>query len=407
VATWTVELTNVADDSVICDLSHLFRSASVAPRANKPRAISVTSPADIAAIRAIAADGDRGLTTGTRALKVKRDGTLWGHCQVRRYEGQADENTNSAQIDAYDPYYNLYSRPVRDSTGDLSLPTFPSPISGATIIKEAIENSITFEGPLPIDLATGTFDETIPPAVDLGAELANWPITIGDLIDLLTKTGVCDVVFKPVDTSLGYAPGILAALSVRNKAGTDRSATVHFDFDTGDHSIAKYRFVEDMGNPQQAGSGLCNKLQYLLGPRKNQQHWAGNITATETTPEDLSAYLALEDASRLKYGVFMDLRVFDTYDENSARPMWHQLWKREVAYRVVPLQRAYFTPTAPAPFEPVADFDVFDTVALNTSDLVGPELVNAKQRVYGYTANMDGPESVERLDEIVSMVDDE
>jgi hypothetical protein len=407
VSTWNVQLTKIADDSVLVDFSNLFQSASVNPRANKPRVATAIIPGDIAGIRTINIDGDRNLVTGTRALKIKRDGTLWAHCKVWDLDGNGDENQTSIAIAAYDPLVDLYSRWVRDSTGDLAKPDFSSPISGAAMIKQAIENSVTFDGALPIDTSTGTFDTAIPPAVDLSAELANWPLTIGDLIDLLTKTGVCDVVAKPVDTSLGYAAGVLVALSVRNKAGTDRSATVHFDYATGDHSVSKFRFTESMGNPQQTGGGLCNKLWYELGPRIDQSHWAGNITATETTPDNLAAYLALENASRAKYGVFHDIRILDAYDENNARKMWHQLWKREVKYRVVPVQRAYITPIADAPFKPVADYDVFDTVALNAADLCGPQLVAVKQRIYGYTASKQGPDSVERVSELISMVDDE
>jgi hypothetical protein len=398
-------LCDIATDTTVLDLTNIFTSMTIKPRANRPLTIIVTVPAD--QVRGTWDDDKPKLAKGIRAIKYKRNGTLYGHVRIDLTEFDGDENQGTIQITGYDPMMQLIKRPVRDADGSFVNPSFASPISGAEILKAAVDNTISNsggagdqEGPLPIDTTSGTFDTTVPPAVDLAAELTDWPITIGDLITTLTQTGAVDVIMRPVDSSMGFDPGILAELSILNKAGADLTATVHFDYDTGDRNVSKLRRVDDL-------SQLCNKLIYELGPRIDDTHWQGNITATETTPVDLSAYLTLEEDSRDIYGTYMEVKVFDSADENDARPLFHELWKNEVALRINGRELVYMTPVAGCEFEPFDGYHVFDTTAINASDLCGREIVGETQRIYGFDVSMDGSDSVERVSELITSADAE
>jgi hypothetical protein len=389
---WTFKLCDLATDSELVDLTPRALSAKLSPRLNRPLTTVYELPADDSTLRALALDGDLNLTVGTRCIKAFQGGTLRANTLVWNLEYQGDADTTKVMVTGYDPMILLRFRPVRDSTGNLVDPTFASPIAGATILKNAIDNSVTYEGALPITTTGGTFNTTIPPATNLAAELTDWPTTIGDLLTLLTDTGVVDVVMDPIEGA-----GLLARLSILNQRGTDRTGAVHFDYATGAHSIQNIRRVFDMDQ-------LCNKLYYYLGPKKTTTRWAGNITATET---GLEAYDALQTASRAKYGTYMDIRIYDSNGtENSARPLFHQLWKEEVTLRVSPRELLYVQPTTDAGFEPFTDFNIGDTFSLNASDIIGPTFTGAIQRIYGFDVDIDA-DGVQRVGELICSADAE
>jgi hypothetical protein len=394
-----------ATDTTIIDLTNSFTAMTVKPRGNRPLEITLTVPADV--VRGNWTDGFPIVSKGLRTIKYYRKGGFRGHVRLWNAAWDLDENTANVQMTGYSPMAETLSRPVRDTTGNLVNPTFPSPISGAAILKGAIDNSVSNtggagdqEGFIPIDTTSGTFDTTLPPAVDLAAELTDWPITIGDLYALLVQTGAIDVIETPVDTSLGFPAGIITSLSIVNKAGSNLTGTIHFDYDTGSRNIAKLRRVDDLAT-------LCNKLIYELGPRIDKEHWQGNISATETTPVNLAAWLAIETASRAKYGTFCEYKVYDSADENNARPLWHQLWETEVTLRQNGRELLYQTPIAEFTWEPFDDYNLFDTVAVNASDLCGRTITGETQRIYGFDISMEGEESVERVGELITSADAE
>lgn len=418
-----VLLCDLATDATILDLTNIFTSLKVSPRGNRPLAITVTVPGHQVRGNWDDGDGKPIVSKGIRTLKYYRKGKFRGHVRVHTPEWDLDENGGSVMITGFDPMAQTLARPVRDATGNLAVPVFASPISGAEILKEAIDNTVSnsggpgdMEGALPLDTSEGTFDTTIgtwpTDAVDLSAELTDMPMTIGDLYALLTQTGRIDVICDPVDTSMGFDPGIIGKLSIVNQAGTDRTGSVNFDFDTGDRNIAKLRRVDDI-------TTLCNKLIYYLGPKvgPDEMHWKGNVSATELSPVDLSAYLTLEEASRDVFGTWAQFKFFDSNDENTARPLFHELWKNEVTLRVNGKEMFFLTPVAAdddtqlppdvIPFEPFDDYDVFDTVAINASDLCGRTVSGETQRIYGFDLTMDGSESVERVGELVTSADQE
>lgn len=396
----SVLLCDVASDTELLDLSERALTKRVSARLSRPTSTLNTVAGDMPGLWATDFDGRPNLEVGRRTIKVLQDGVLRANTPVWTINGSADENSSSIEITGVDPLILSLFRLVQEADGTYADPVFPSPISGAEIIEAAFNNTIARDGPLPIDL-TGP----IASSTDLAADLTNWPITIADLITTLTATGALDLQLNPGDTHTGLAPGVLGQLTVADHLGSDLSGSVHFDFKTGDYSIAKLRRSFDM-------STMTNKLQYFLGGGTplDSRHYAGNITGTETGlapgSEDLTAYQALQVASQDLYWVMMLVRIFDSgADENSQRKLWHRIWKTEVALRTKPRELLYITPIrgASTPYRPFIDYGPGDTISANAAELVGPAFADQEQRIYGFdlTEDQDGVETVGEL--IVSL----
>lgn len=346
---------------------------------------------------------------GDRKLLVTRDDEMLHHARIvfREITGDNSSRKPRLKLTSMDAIMELgyesegrAGRPVRDETGNFITPSFngDGPISGPDLLFQILTNSMQTgtesdpnpgEGPLPIDLTLGTFDTSIPPAIDLSpADTMQWPILIGDFLQLLLRTNVFDIDLRPVDPSEGLDPYVMGSLSAVNALGTDRSGTVHFDFLTGSKNALACRYTEDFAT-------VCNKLYDYLGPRVNLNRWAGNITpgSPGTTVDPTS--------SRAQYGTHMFLRELDSLGtENSDRPLWLAYWNGEASIRLQPKRLLFITPNpdTKALYEPGDDYDVGDLIAINTGGAFGVDIA-ATQRVYGYTRswNRNGNERVGQL----------
>jgi hypothetical protein len=404
----TVTLNDLDSDAELADLSEWCLTKRISPRLNRPLSVTLTIPGDTALIRDSSFDGRPNLEVGRRTIKVYQDGVLRGNPLVWNVGPSGDENSTSVLVTCSDPMIRLQSRYVRDADGSLANPVFASPISGAQMLLESIQNSISNsgpdgdnDGPLPIDL-TGPISSTL----DLAVDLMNWPLKIGDLLTTMTDTGALDVLMLPVDSHMGFPAGTIAQLIAADQLGDDLTGSVNFDYATGDYSVANIRRSFDMDE-------LCNKLQYFLGPKVSDTRYKGNITGTETGAapgsEDLTAYEALQLASRDLYGTYMELKVLDDNDfESSARKMFHQLWKNEVKLRVNPRELLFITPAAGtgSPFRPFIDYNLGDLITTDAADIVGPAITGAFQRLYGFDLNED-QDGVERVSEFIVSADGE
>lgn len=203
---------------------------------------------------------------------------LWHHGRVINCETTADENVGYTVFNSSDPLELWASRPVRDSTGDFSLPTIITDnIFGPQIIEDMCINSecrggaltppADCEGPLRLDLNSFAGGVT-----DLRGAPSDWPMTMMQLANLLISTGTVDVVVTPIefDASDNYGQ-----LDVYNgDYGTDRTGSVTLSYGMGDFNIRALRWNEDM-------TQMCNKLWYYLGPKCDDQHWRANITGDD------------------------------------------------------------------------------------------------------------------------------
>jgi hypothetical protein len=337
-------------------------------------------------------------------LKVYLDGTIFFNGMLWMIEDDGDADTIYTQFTAVDPMILWPSRPARDDTGDFSKPTFLTDyLSGPQIMEDILLNSESNGGGGPPSFAEGTtflnFAGTVETGgVDLSGAPTDWPMTIMDVFTLLSDTGELDVVLSPIDTT----DGTMCSFNAYNgNYGVDRTGLVSLEFATGARNVRAMKRSTDL-------STLCNKLWYYLGPRvgtstdpAGNQHWRGNVTGdgypdgTGTgTPlpnppgGDIDFPNPLGDlinASRTKYGVFMDVRIFDSDGATGvADPLYARLWQTEEKLRINGRTMVNATPvrgTAPS-------FDIGDLISVSAGSSFRGGF-SGTQRIYGYTVEED------------------
>jgi hypothetical protein len=368
-------------------------------------------------------------------------GGLFFHGVVWMIEEEGDEDMVYSQVTCYDPMMLWRYRPARDDVdsysgeaGNLSDPSFIERNQfGGPIMEEILTASESpgrifpsgpgdpslAEGPLWIDLSLSTFTGG---GADLRGAPLDWPATIAEVATVLTNTGELDIVLTPVIGSLVDYDGVptyfmnMATLATyTGNYGTDRTATVHFDYATGDFNARLFRRSESIDT-------LVNKLYYYLGPRLDQQHWRSNVTGFHPDlPTDLPTLTLLTEIleSRQQMGVFMQQTVYDNFGsgsgdssitESSVYQLFIRQWLVESLLRKEPRSMTYITPvrsgtTLPAGgdvFEP-GDFDIGDLVTVNVGSKARYAATGA-QRIYQYTIDIDD-DGVEALGELVCSPD--
>ncbi len=409
----------------LADISGLASAKTISRRLNRPAVATFKVPSWHGLVSTNHSDGSPILEVGNRALKVRRRdsvGAAWRimfHGIVWHLEDSGDEDTIYTEVTAYDPMVWWRYRPARGYdysrltglltyNGNFSKPVFTVPggtITGPELLRIIIDNSRVStdasigEGDLGLTIGT------ITPGAggDVSLDLVDTPYTIADIHRLLTDTSQVDAWINPLEGG----GGIMGELMAVDEAGSDKS-WVHFQYGTGDYSVQRLRRERDMDS-------ICNKLWYYLGPKLDKQHWRGNITATQADDGDFpfadppqTAVLARMNASRSKYGVFMDIRIYDA-NENEAetrnRALYQRLWQTELYLRSEPREMLYVTPTRNAPFD-VFDIEMGDTVRVSAFDGIRRGFTGAVQKVYGWTVQIDD-DSVEQIVELATSPNNE
>jgi hypothetical protein len=260
------------------------------------------------------------------------------HGSAAHIDDQGDEDRIDTEITFVDPSEIFEFRPARDADGDFSKPSFWTDFTtGPQIIEEIFTNSITYEGLMGI---TSGFFYT--GGVNLSGAPVDWPMTIAEVIGLLTATGEVDVVLQPLPLTTN-----MAQLNVYNgDYGTDRTSSVQFLYAMGSSSNCRgcRRTIDK--------TDLMNKLWLYLGPRvksstdpAGDQHWRGNITGTDSgLPNPPQAQIdAIIAASRSNFYERMEIRILDA-DYITTKELYRRWWQREVAMRANPKTLVHLTP---------------------------------------------------------------
>lgn len=418
--TWTFKLCDGQTDTELADITKEV-TATIQPRISRPLTLTLNATqADSASFWTdwTAGDGFPYLSPGDRIVKAYRNGVLKANTEVVRADWTGDENKQSLIMTCYDPMWRLPCRMVRDGDGRLDAWKFADPttysnapsLPAGDIIQKLFQNSHTFDdgdvgdegaiapswytGPrvFPFDYTSGDFSA----AANVFDLFSNGPLDLGTFIyTTVTDTGVCDVVLVPTETSLGAAAGVYGVVNVVDQWGSDKSATVHFDYNLGDNSIKSVQRSMDM-------STVANRIKYLLGPKSSRpDHWAGSIDQPIDAHETTLVEPAWDDMwkSRERYGMLYAMRVYDTEPANSVRWLFHALFNTEMALRVGPRELVAVVPSTDCEFKPWDDYDIGDIVAVNLAKTVGPPTLTdprAKMRIYGFDVDVDvnGVESV-------------
>lgn len=407
----------------LADISEIALERKLSRRLSQARGFTIQAPAGHSLLTTVAGDGHPNLRMGNRKLLVWEDDAIIFHGRVDSVERNGDGNRNLVTINAFDPVLTDFGysgderagRPVRDASGNFVNPTFVSnagggqeEISGPDLIYQSLVNSqqeggetdpTPGEGPLPIHLDIDNFDLDVPPAIDLTPNAKmDWPVLLGDFVQLLVHTGVVDVDARPIDPAEALDAYAMVEIFARSSQGTDRSATVHFDYWTGSKNASAARHVSSFKE-------VCNKLYDYLGPRLNRSHWRANITpGSPGVTVDPTASRDLFGGP--DSGQMMQIRVHDSFGgESTARPLYLALFNAELGYRVMGRDLLFITPApdSAALFEPPADFDVGDIIAVNTGAAFGVALAE-DQRVYGYDRSWDR-NGVARVSELTTSAD--
>lgn len=412
------------DGTNLGDVASIAFDKRVKRRLNRPAECSFRVPSYL--VNDIQSDGFPLICTGLRQVAVTLDSTgLFFHGIIWNLEDDGDEDMVYTQVTAYDPMVVWRFRPARDlidsysgDAGNLSDPSFiERQQTGPQIMEEILTASEMWnvistgesEGQLFLDLNGSTFAGG---GADLRGAPVNWPMSIADIATLLTNTGELDIVIEPIKGGTGSTvPGNTP--SGNTSAGnpwsdqnnfqnigkvhcyngdyyTDLSATVHFDYATGDYNARLLRRSEDMNT-------IGTKVTYYLGPRLDQQHWRSSVTGSDLLVLNPTLNSA-RDAARTAYGMFAPpTSIFDSFEsDTSARPLYEYSWLTETLLRLTPRVMTYITPVRDGAYGP-GDFDIGDIITVNIGSKARLAATGI-QRIYAYTIEID-EDAVESLGE--------
>jgi hypothetical protein len=313
--------------------------------------------------------------------KIVIDGVLALHGRCTFVETVGDEDTGYTTYNVTDPMELWDSRLATDDTGDWSNPQFMYTVKyGPQVMEQLLNQTIADDG--PIDAQPGYF---APNGPSLEGAPLDWPSTIAEVATLLVSTGQLDIVADPIDSG-----GNMAQINCYNgNYGTDRSASLSFDFGLGAYNVRQVRWTADLGP-------VTNKLWYLLGPRVKLprdpgavQHWRANVQGDDPglANPPKSAVIARRDASRVDFQTRMEVQIFDASGTEGTieRDLYRWNWLAEQWMRAYPLELINITPIRGLAY---GSFREGDVVAVRATTALRGGFSGA-MRVYEYTATWD------------------
>jgi len=319
------------------NVTQYIQAGQVTHRLNRPTTAEVTFPS-LAIPTLTARSRLRVDLNGT----IDFNGTLEGEAAIE-VDGAEDPDSVITKAQAIDALVYMEGRRAMDADGDYTNPSFMYDfLAGPQIIQAICNNSLIYTGLFPFSL--GTFATG---GADISGAPTNWPMSISEVIVLLTETGECDIEMVPYDSGSSSMMGVLNAYN--GNLGNNLSGSVHFQFQTGTFNCTQCRMTVDK-------SGLANRIRYLLGPRRmtaldpgSLQHWDGSIDRTTTAQLPAGWNSVGEPAraqSEIDYGIREDTRVIDAQGDSNtlSRELYLYGWSREAWLRLKPKIMVDLTP---------------------------------------------------------------
>lgn len=329
------------------------------------------------------------------------DGTLKvsGPVTYRQAEGNAD--MAYTEVTVSDHTWHFAKRIVKTAAGNLINPdqVLIDEVTAPAIMAAFVNNINTYDATVPSGNAMPiTVGSVAGGGVDVSGSVMSWPMTLQRLKELLVATGYLDVILNP---GIGSSTIDLT----NGEGGADLSGSVVYEYGTGAFNAQVATLTIDL-------SDIINALWYLLGPRCDETHWKGSITATAphmggSWPAALLARIA---ASRSLLYYMQEIQVLDEgvddcedplIGPSAIRPLYEARWAKEAWIRAVPRTFASVRPErglAPA-------FSAGDLIGVDAGSILDGGFSGA-QRVYEFEVACDD-EGVMEVTNLLTSADQE
>lgn len=418
---WSFEIAGL-DNTVLADITTIASEKLLAPRLGKLSEasfrvplIGTTPTGPVSSIlEPDAGDGYPTVYPGIRRLIAKLEGTCVYNGYLWTIERTGGPGDSYGSVTCWCPMIRWPTRLVQDADGtivdgtvdDLSDPDFGKPIldlpagavddpgiavAGGDLLQQVIENTIANDGDLGLTTTGGTFDTSVPPALDCGFALVGLPLRISELAAGLFAAGAVDVVF---DYTAAIAEP-MAVMSAVNQAGSDLTATVSFDWGTGAKNVATARHVQSMDT-------FANRIRYFLGTRNQPNRWTGGSLDATTSEVDID-----NSDSRDLFGDYVDFVEHEARGirrgmDDPVRGFYVNLLHQEFLARMTPRELLYITPQAGLAPAPYADYGLGDIVASNVGAALGLTITDAAMRIFGMNVAI-GDDGVARAGQLITV----
>lgn len=351
---------------------------------------------------------------GFTQVMLYENATLRFNGRIMNVQYDGDELDATVTITAWDPMWYFTKRWTQDFDGDFSKPSIIENNMYAPLIMHAALYNTVFgdAGQGPIGLENHP-DGPESSDVNVTGYVADWPMTMDGLRQMLLSTGKLDCVIEPID---GLADGAVYDSTMgwfrtyAGSYGTDLSGSVTMAWGAAPYNIKTIQWSKSMDT-------VTNALWYFLGPKCDQQHWRGNVTKDDRSmpgnpgvpgqpvpPPGVGSYpgTLLGDkliTSRTLFFYLQDIKIFDDlggdcwdlskngwdgFGENAYRPIYQLLWQNEAWLRVYPRNMVTWEPVE----DLVLPFDIGDLITVEAGARLGGGFSGA-QRVYEYTQDID------------------
>lgn len=260
-------------------------------------------------------------------------------------------------------------------------------VGAGEILRQALANTITWDGPLSVTLG-GPFNSTPPPGEGFAFSVRNMsPLLVSELATTFIEAGACEILITPHMS--GSTQGSVSAV---DHVGGSVGAT--FDYGTGANNVAWAYPESDMDD-------ICTKLWFELGLREGA-HFKNNVTI------DAPGVTVDPSGNQSTYGVWHGIQMHPVWSGaiptrfpaftgetkpwtgaiNPLYQMYVRRYNAELASRMDPRTIVRIQPQAGLAPEPWTDYNLGDTPGLNIAQL-GIDLTGVSFRIIGWDTTVE------------------
>lgn len=376
-ALWRLIMTDL-EGNIVSWLDRLAMNRNLAYVLNGPSVLNFTVPSDNPEVNRLwdapgtLFDDEPYVAEGVRqVLGFRREIELGNPVWNIRFAGTALQVNDVAESDigrstvtCFDPWKLLYSRPIRNGSGNLPGPSGLSftATKANVIAATLLKNTIDADGMIYIDAGTtyggtafydGDFEDC--PEVDINFQQG---MMVGEAWDTLCDLGKIDIILEPIYQP-DDRPGYICQMNTYPLAGEVKDSAL-FGWDKPTRSLVGVSHLED-------GTIRANEVQYY-------EDQGGPAVA-----------LASDANSVAKYGVYFAQQF---WPGNSITAAVEALAEQELALRANGQETVTLSPAPQRAASPFTEYYLGDLVKVDASNRLRKAL-SGYQRVYGLPIEID------------------